>query len=462
MFEKRFYVEGLPHASYLFGAGGEAAVVDPKRDVDEYLTAAESAGLKIVAIFNTHPHADFVSGHLELAQRTGAKIYVSRRAPAQYPHVDVRDGDVIKVGPLEVVALETPGHSPDSVSWLVREVGRPAVVFTGDTLFVGDIGRIDLRDAEEQPSTLAAAMYESLFKKLFALPADVRVLPTHGAGSLCGRSISAASSSTIGDELRTNWAAKVTDRAEFLRRMVTNVPDRPAYFVHALTMNLRGAGALDNIPQPRSFLEPDLKAHVASGGLVLDLRSAALFGAGHFPGSLHISLELSLFSTWVGFFVPPDRPLVLVVDQAGDTARARVELARIGFDQVAGFIEGGALTQVEQLTQLSAADLRDEIALGSAPRVLDVRTAQEWKEYHLEDAIHIPLPKLPARLAEAPRGEPLAIICGAGSRSSIAASLLQAQGFRRLRNVMGGIAAYRETERRAWHPADLVHLGEGI
>jgi hydroxyacylglutathione hydrolase len=462
MFEKRFYVEGLAHASYLFGDGGEAAVVDPKRDIDDYLEAAQAAGLKIVAILNTHPHADFVSGHLELAQRTGARIYVSHRAPVSYAHVDVRDGDIIRVGPLEVTALETPGHSPDSLSWVLREQAHPVAVFTGDTLFVGDIGRIDLRDGEEQPTVLAAALHESLFDKLFILPTAVRVLPAHGAGSLCGRSISAAPSSTIGEELRSNWAVKVGDRAEFLRRTLANVPDRPAYFAHDLAVNLRGAPPIAEIPTPRPLIETELEAHVATGGLVLDLRSAPLFGAGHFPGSLHFSLELSLFSTWVGFFVPPDRPLVLVVENADDATRARLELARIGFDQIHGFILAEALTQLEQTSQMSAADLREAIEAGAGPRVLDVRTVQEWQEFHLDHAFHIPLPKLPARLAELPKGEPLAVICGAGNRSSIAASLLLRHGFRHLQNVMGGIAAYRETERHAWRPADLVFMGESI
>jgi len=462
MFEKRFYVEGLAHASYLFGAGGEAAVIDPKRDVDDYLEDAQAAGLKIVAIFNTHPHADFVSGHLELAQRTGARIYVSHRAPVTYPRTALHDGDIIPIGPLEVVSLETPGHSPDSLSFLVRENAQPIAVFTGDTLFVGDIGRIDLRDREEKPAVLAESLYESLFEKLFKLPDEVRVLPAHGAGSLCGRSISSAPSSIIGEERRTNWAAQLSDRAEFVARALANVPDRPAYFAHALNLNLCGARPLAELRAPLPLSGRDLEAHAAAGGLVLDLRSSALFGAGHFSGSLHFSLELSLFSTWVGFFVPPDRPLALVVEHAADANRARLELARIGFDDIVGYIEADALTSLEQTSQLSAADLREAIEAGVAPRILDVRTVQEWREFHLDRAIHIPLPALPRRIGEIPKGEPLAIICGAGSRSSIAASLLLARGFRHLQNVMGGMAAFRETERHAWHPADLVYLGESI
>ncbi|HEY3901180.1 MAG TPA: MBL fold metallo-hydrolase [Chthoniobacter sp.] len=462
MFEKRFYVTGLAHASYLFGANGEAAVVDPKRDVDDYIESATAAGLKIVAIFNSHPHADFVSGYLELAERTGARIYVSHRAPVTYPHTPLHDGEIVHVGSLEVVALETPGHSPDSLSFLVHEESKPVAVFTGDTLFVGDIGRIDLRDREEKPSVLAEALYDSLFAKLFQLPENVRVLPAHGAGSLCGRSISNVPFSSIGQELRTNWAAQLSDRTDFIARAVANVPDRPAYFAHAVETNLRGASSLAQLPAPRSLSGAELEDHGSTGGLVLDLRSSPLFGAGHFPKSLHFSLDLSLFSTWVGFFVPPDKPLALVVEHAADATRAQLELARIGFDQIAGFILADDLPRTEQTSQLSAADLREAIEIGTAPRILDVRTVQEWREYHIDRTIHIPLPALLRRLDELPKGEPMAIICGAGSRSSIAASLLLAQGVRHLQNVMGGMAAFRETERLAWHPADLVFMGENI
>jgi rhodanese-related sulfurtransferase len=374
----------------------------------------------------------------------------------------LRDGQIVHVGSLEVVALETPGHSPDSLSFLVREDARSVAVFTGDTLFVGDIGRIDLRDRDEKPVVLAEALYESLFEKLFRLPDEVRVLPAHGAGSLCGRSISDAPSSTIGQERRTNWAAQLTNRGDFVARAVANVPDRPAYFVHALETNLGGARPLAQLAAPRVLSGQEMEDHTAAGGMVLDLRSPPLYGAGHYPGSLHFSLDLSLFSTWVGFFVPPERRLALVVEHAPEAARAQLELARIGFDQITGYILADALPRLEQTTQLSAVDLREAMELGTAPRILDVRTMNEWREFHIDRSIHIPLPALPRRLQELPKGEPIAIICGAGSRSSIAASLLLAQGFRHLRNVMGGMAAYRESERLAWHPADLVFMGESI
>src|SRR5580765_7616621 len=332
MFEKRFYVEGLAHASYLIGAGGEAAVIDPKRDVDDYIDTADQEKLRIVAVLETHPHADFVSGHVELASRTGAKIYLSHLAPAKYERVAAHDGDVIKVGPLELVVLETPGHSPDSLSFLVRDQGKPVTVYTGDTLFAGDIGRPDLRDAEEKPTKLAAALYESLFKKLLSLPDEVKVYPAHGAGSLCGRKISNAPFTTIGQERLINWALQIKDRDQFVSTMVQNLPDRPQYFSHDVAINLAGAPPLSSLPELRALDESELNVAARRGAAIIDTRSAPFFGAGHFPGSLSIGLSSSLFSTWVGFFVPFGKPIALVAGSADSARKARLELARIGYD----------------------------------------------------------------------------------------------------------------------------------
>jgi glyoxylase-like metal-dependent hydrolase (beta-lactamase superfamily II) len=462
MFEKRFYVEGLAHASYLIGDAGQAAVIDPKRDVDDYLETAAQKKLKIVAVLETHPHADFVSGHVELAARTGASVYVSALAPARYKRSPVRDGDVIRLGSLEIIALETPGHSPDSVSFVVRVAGKPVSVFTGDTLFAGDVGRPDLRDAEEKPTRLAAALYDSLFQKLLELPAETKVFPAHGAGSLCGRKISSAPFTTIGQERLFNWALQIKDREEFVRRMVENLPDRPPYFSHDVQVNLAGAPSLDSLPPLRALTEPELKAQSAGGTIVIDTRSAPFFGAGHFPGSLNIGLSSNLFSTWAGFLVPFGKPLALVVGSADSAPRARLELARIGYDNVIGFLEADQLIQRKQLSQLGVDELQFALKRREAPRLLDVRTVGEWEAQHIEGALHIPLPRLPRHLAELPPDRPLAVICGSGYRSSIAASLLQSAGFSRVQNVMGGMGAYQETQIPEWEPADLVFLAENI
>lgn len=462
MFEKRFYVEGLAHASYFIGDGGEAAVIDPKRDVDDYLETAQRENLKIVAVFETHPHADFVSGHVELAQRTGAAIYVSHLAPAQYKRSVLRDGDIVKVGSLEIAALETAGHSPDSMSFVLRIAGKPVSAFTGDTLFAGDVGRPDLRDSEEKPTRLAAALYDSLFNKLLALPDETKVFPAHGAGSMCGRKISSAPFTTVGQERMFNWALQIKERDTFVRTMVENLPDRPAYFAHDVQVNLAGASPLSSLPPLRSLTEADLKEEASRGAVVIDTRSAPFFGAGHFPGSLNIGLSSSLFSTWVGFLVPFGKPLALVVGSGDNAQRARLELARIGYDNVVGYIEADALTSTRQLSQLGVDELHFALKRNEAPSLLDVRTNAEWEAEHIETAMHIPLPSLPRRLNNLPRERPLAIICGSGYRSSIAGSLLQNAGFSRVQNVMGGMSAYLETRVPDWQPSDLVFMGENI
>ena len=358
MILKRYFVEGLAHASYLFGADGEAAVVDPKRDVDDYLADAEREGLRIVAIFNSHPHADFASGFRELAQRTGAKTYVSHLAPVTYEHVAAKDGDRVKIGSLEVELLETPGHSPDSLSFLVHEDGKPTTIFTGDLLFVGDVGRPDLRDADEDPSALAGKLYDSLFSKILALPDEVKIYPAHGEGSLCGRAISSASFSTVGQERRDNWALQLNDRGAFLQEMTANLPDRPAYFSYEVGINLEGAAAFSELPGLSVLTEDQLTQAAADGVTIIDTRPAPFFGAGHFPGSLNIGLGSALFSTWVGFIVPGGTPIALVVGSAEIAEKARLELARIGFDNVLGYVEADELTQFQQLSQLSVCDLK--------------------------------------------------------------------------------------------------------
>lgn len=462
MYLKRYFVEGLAHASYLFGADGQAAVVDPKRDVEDYLEDAARAGLKITAVLNTHPHADFVSGFPELSAHTGAKVYTSHHSPVTYEHVAARDGDRIRIGSIEVEMLETPGHSPDSLSFLVREGGQPSLVFTGDLLFVNDVGRPDLRDADSDPTDLAEELYDSLFNKILSLPDDVKVYPAHGAGSLCGRALGSEPFTTVGQQRLFNWAAQIKDRGEFVRQMTTNLPDRPAYFAYDVGVNLRGAAPFSQLTPLSPLTQLEVKQAVASGAAILDTRSSPLFGAGHFPGSVNIGLDSAMFSTWVGFFVPGDSQIVLVVGEAASASEARLGLARIGFDHVLGYIEAETLTEVRQLSQLSGSDVKSSMMRGEGLFVLDVRTAGEWRHGHIETAKHLPLPALPKRIADVPHGRPLAIICASGYRSSIAASLLLREGYTGLLNVMGGMEAYQEFQCPDWLASDLVFAGEYI
>ncbi len=441
MYLKRFFVEGLAHVSYLFGADGEAAVVDPKRDIDDYLAEAEKAGLKIVAIFNSHPHADFASGFRELADRTGAKIYISHHAPVNYEHVAGRDGQRVKIGLLEVELLETPGHSPDSLSFLVHKNCTPIAIFTGDLLFVNDVGRPDLRDADEDPQALASKLYDSLFEKILKLPDDVKIYPAHGAGSLCGRAIADAPFSLVGQERKLNWAMQIKDRAEFVRRMTTNLPERPAYFSHDVSVNLEGADPFSALPPLDEMTGEEFQHAVEDEAVVLDVRPPNEFGAGHFPGSINIGVSSPSFSTWVGFMIPADGIIVLVVHAVDEMKKARLDLARIGFDNLVGYVRAENLSQRQLLPQISVQELRTR-SQTHGPLVLDVRTPSEWQSKHIEQARHVPLATFAKEPPEFSHDESIAIICASGYRSSIASSILRARGYRHIENVTGGMTAY--------------------
>ena len=443
---KRFFVEGLAHASYLFGADGEAAVVDPKRDIDDYLEEAKREGLKIVAIFNSHPHADFASGFRELADRTGAPVYVSHLAPVNYEHMDGKDGNRVNIGSLEVELLETPGHSPDSLSFLVREKGKPTAIFTGDLLFVNDVGRPDLRDADEDPSALAGKLYDSLFHKVLTLPDEVKVYPAHGAGSLCGRAISDAPFSLVGQERKLNWAMQIKDRNEFVRQMTANLPDRPAYFSYDVGLNLEGVEPFSALPPLDEMTEQELKDAVTNKAVVIDVRPPSQFGAGHFPGSLNIGLGSPSFSTWSGFMVPGEKAIVLVVGSAEDAKRARLELARIGFDNVLGYLKASALSETQKVPQMSVEELRANLK-DNGPFLLDVRTPTEWQSGHIQGARHAPLSSFAKQLPDLPNDRKIAVICGSGYRSSIATSMLQSRGYPNVENVAGGMSAFTDANR---------------
>jgi len=442
---KRFFVEGLAHASYLFGSDGEAAVVDPKRDIDDYLAEAEREGFKIVAIFNSHPHADFASGFRELADRTGAKVYVSRFSPASYEHVAAKDGDRVKIGSLEVELLETPGHSPDSLSFLVRQEGQPLVIFTGDLLFVNDVGRPDLRDADEDPSALAGRLYDSLHQKILSLPDAVKVYPAHGAGSLCGRAISDAPFSLVGQERNLNWAMQIKDRADFVRQMIDNLPDRPAYFSYDVDLNLKGAKPFSALPPLGEMTEDELKRATQNGAVVLDVRPPEEFGAGHFPGSLNIGIGSASFSSWTGFMVPGEKAIALVVGSPNDAKKARLELGRIGFDNVMGYVKANSLGEKQTLPQTSVQELKERLAR-DGQFLLDVRSPAEWRSAKIDSAQHVPLAKIAKKLPDLPDDRPIAVICGSGYRSSIVSSLLQARGYRDVQNVAGGMEAFAEAK----------------
>ena len=441
LYFKQFYLGCLAHASYLIGDAGEAAVVDPRRDVDTYIDEAREQGLEIRHVIETHLHADYVSGHNELARRTGAK----------FDHVAVREGDEILMGDVVLRFLETPGHTPESVSILVidRSVSEvPKAVLTGDTLFIGDVGRPDLLGAKMSAPELAGMLYDSLHGKLLALPDEVEVYPAHGAGSLCGRNISSETSSTIGQQRRFNYALQPMPREEFVRMMTTDLPEAPAYFARDVALNREGAAELEELPIPPPLDARAVEALVRKGALVLDTRPPAQYGAAHVPGSLQIGLS-GQFASWAGALVSTKAPIVLVAEEEEGVREARTRLARVGVENVAGYLAGGILEwdhaglPLATTEQIAVEELHARMREGRAGSVIDVRRPAEWTSGHIAEAVHVPLNALAERAGELARDAPVAVLCAGGFRSSIASSVLERQGFTRVTNVVGGIAAWR-------------------
>ncbi len=452
---KQFYLPCLAHASYLIGNDGECAIVDPQRDVDQYLEEARARGLEIKYVIETHLHADFVSGHLELAQRTGATIYIGHRAGADYDAVAVHDGDEIRMGSVVLRFLETPGHTPESVCVLATDEsagGAAQKVLTGDTLFIGDVGRPDLVGSKGYTAEeMAGFMYDSLHGKLLTLPDTVEVYPAHGAGSACGRNISSALSSTIGEQRQTNHALADMSRDAFVAMATAGLSAPPAYFSHDAELNRRGPPALDELPRPQPLTPDEFAARVDAGAIPLDVRRNVAFGAGHVPGAVNIGLGGN-FASWCGSLLPVDEPLVLVtadepgVHEAG-VHEAVLRLARVGLHRVVGFLQGGmdawtaAGRAQAELPQIAVEDLAARRERGELA-VLDVRTVTEHDGAHVPGAANIPLPELERRVTEVVRDGPLAVICKSGYRSSAACSLLRRHGIEVLFNVAGGTDAF--------------------
>ena len=449
MYFEQFYLGCLAHASYMLGSEGEAVIVDPQRDVEIYLEAAQKQGLAIRHIFETHLHADFVSGHQELAARTGAKIYLSRAAGATFPHVDVDDGFMLNVGKLKFEVLATPGHTPESISLLVTDeenAQKPWAVLTGDTLFIGDVGRPDLSPTHTPPQ-LAALLYGSLHQKLLTLPDGVLVYPAHGAGSLCGRNMRAERFSTIGTERLTNYALQIKDRDEFVRQMTTNLPARPDYFLADAAINRTGATSLADLPELKPLAAVEVRKMLEGGAVALDVRPGEQFAAAHIPGSVSIPLS-GQFASWAGAVLGLGSQLVLVAETDEQVSEARLRLARVGMENVSGYLQDGvegwrkAGLAVEQVPQISAEELASRLA-GGKIQVLDVRREAEFESGHIEGADWHPLDRFKAAMPDIPKDAAVAVHCKGGYRSLIACSLLQRAGYHNVVDLVGGFDAWQ-------------------
>jgi glyoxylase-like metal-dependent hydrolase (beta-lactamase superfamily II)/rhodanese-related sulfurtransferase len=444
-----FYLGCLAHASYLVGSEGIAAVIDPQRDVERYLETAAQLGLKIEHIIETHLHADFVSGHRELAERTGARIYLGEDAGARFPHTPVRDGDTIEFGNCRFRFLHTPGHTMESICIVMsdlRDPGRPTAVFTGDTLFVGDVGRPDL-SPNHTPQQLAALLYSSLHDKLLALPDDTTVYPAHGAGSLCGRQMGSERSSTIGKERRFNYALQARTSDEFIHLLTDSLPPRPEYFGREVELNRQGAAPLDELPPLQALRAPEVLRLQSEGAIVLDTRPAMEFAVAHVPGSVQIALS-GQYASWAARILGLDARIIINAEDPERIRESQLRLARVGVEKVLGYLEGGITGwirdgyELDYIPQISVQEL-EEIQQAEPVSILDVREPGEVSEAAIPGSQRIPLGQLAGRVNEVRPDGLLVVHCKGGYRSSIATSILRRAGIRNLANLTGGFDAWK-------------------
>jgi hydroxyacylglutathione hydrolase len=455
MILKQFYLPCLAHASYIIGDEdtGTAVVVDPQRDIDQYIAFAAAQGLEIKHVFLTHLHADFVAGHLELRDRAGATIYLGAAAKAGYEFTPLADGAVLEFGRLRLQVLETPGHTPESISILVHDLAaggaEPHAVLTGDTLFIGDVGRPDLRAALGWSATdLGALLYDSLHNKLLALPDACLVYPAHGAGSLCGKSLSKETVSTLGEQRRLNYALQPMSKEGFIALVTADQPEAPAYFNYDAVLNSEERPTLDQALARE--MNPLKLARVlelqAEGAQLLDTRDPGDFAAAHLAGNINIGLS-GQFATWAGTVLDRQHPIVLVADP-GREREAAIRLGRIGFDHIAGYLETGlhSLASCPDLTvrteRLSAPFAAELLSSEHPPLAVDVRTPREREQKSIAGSISVPLNHLVESLEQLPADRPLLIYCAGGYRSSLAASLLQRAGFQDVTEIAGGIGGW--------------------
>jgi len=451
---KQYYLGCLAHASYLVGdeASSTAIVVDPQRDIQKYVDDAANFGLQIRHVFLTHFHADFIAGHLELRDRCGATIHLGSRAQAEYAFVAMNDGDTLDFPDLRLEVLHTPGHTIESISILLFDLqkeAKPYAVLTGDTLFIGDVGRPDLRASLGWTANdLGAHLYDSLHNKLLTLADETLVYPAHGAGSLCGKQLSSDTVSSLGDQRRLNYALQPMSKEDFIRLVTADQPDAPPYFTYDAILNTRERATLDkNLEQALHPIDlADVLRMGETGAQILDVRAAAEYAKGHLAGSINIGLS-GQYATWAGTLLDRAKPIVIIAEP-GREHEAAVRLGRIGFDRVKGYLQDGmeALAHRPDLVwpteRISPQILAEELAGTEPPLLLDVRSAREWAARHIDVSVSVPLNHLQERIAEIPRNRRVAVYCAGGYRSSMAASILHQYGITDLIEMAGGLAAW--------------------
>jgi glyoxylase-like metal-dependent hydrolase (beta-lactamase superfamily II) len=449
MLIKHYFIPKIAHSSYILAGSDVCAVIDPQRDIDVYIDEARELGVVITHILQTHLHADFVSGQLDLAEKTGAKIYVAKAAECTFDHVPLIEGDTIEIEDIVIKVLETPGHTPEHLCYVVTDTTRgedPVCAFVGDTLFVGDVGRPDL--FPDMAEELAGKLYHSLFDKILKLPDFCEVLPAHGAGSLCGRAMGAKWRSTIGYERKYNVALQIRDKAEFIKSLTEDMPPAPDHFSRCTDINRKGAVLVSELPRMKEFNAQAFKKMSEKENIaVVDTRSYLAFGSQHIPDawSLDINGNLPTFAGWV---LPIDKDLLVVSDSFKEAEETNVWLRRVGMDRIVGYLDGGMSGWVTKgyntnhVTQISAEDIHNMVTGSEKFILLDVRAPLEYEDAHIEGAINIPAADLRERHTELNKGDAILMICSSGNRSSLGASILRHNGFKNLYNVAGGMTGY--------------------
>ncbi len=456
MFIKQFYTNCLSEAAYYIESKGEAAIIDPLRDTEAYLELAGERGAKIRYIFETHFHADFVSGHLDLSRKTEASIIFGPNAVTQYSIYSSKDGETFQLGDLTIEVLHTPGHTLESSCFLLRdETGKPHAVFTGDTLFVGDVGRPDLSSGGMSSEELAGIMYDTLQNRIMPIPDDVLVYPAHGPGSSCGKNLGPNTFSTMGEEKKTNYALQPQTREEFIKKVTSGLNDAPKYFSINAKINQSGYDSLDEVKMRgvKALSVDEFKSAVKEDVIILDTRPATEFTQGFIPGSISIGLE-GRFAEWAGSILPFDKKILLVTPE-GKEEETVIRLSRVGFDKMAGYLQGGfeawkrSGNKTDMIIDVEADELIMDIPHDENLTVLDVRRETEFGDGHLENAVNLPLNEMTdvAQLAQFEDNQNLYIHCAGGYRSVIAASLLKREGYHNLRNVLGGWSKIKNEEK---------------
>lgn len=440
---KQFYLGCLAHASYYVGSDGEAVVIDPQRDIQQYLDEANANGQQIKYIIETHSHADFVSGHIELAKKTGAQIVYGAKADTAFPTLKVSDGDKLTAGSVEFEFLETPGHTPESITIVAKDssdVEAPVKMFTGDTLFCGDVGRPDLIGSKGFTSEeMGSMLYDSLRDKILRYSDETEVYPAHGAGSLCGKSLSNETWSTLGAQRATNYALQEMDKDEFIKIVASDQPQVPAYFPKSAERNLAGPASFDELAKPKRMSDEEISKF---DGVVIDVRSSAEFGAGHVQNAINIGLS-GKFATWAGTFIPVGTPLAIAADTEQQVDEAFMRLARVGLESVKGFTLMSEYTgELKSIDQVGVERVDEIVSDGQGVQFVDVRQPGEYGSGHAHKFRNLPLNSLDKNIDQLDPSLPTYVICQSGYRSSLATSILENAGFGDVFNVAGGTTAW--------------------